>query len=66
MSPSATTWYVATAIDNSAGPNSGCAVKDSVEILPVHLLLPEQLQHLTRHIVHPAHQLYQLPVLMVE
>ncbi|MEZ5109287.1 MAG: hypothetical protein R2829_10000 [Bacteroidia bacterium] len=32
MSPSATTWYVATAIDNSAGPNSGCAVKDSVEI----------------------------------
>ncbi|HRV53522.1 MAG TPA: hypothetical protein P5162_10585, partial [Bacteroidia bacterium] len=32
VSPSATTWYVATAIDNSAGPNSGCAVKDSVEI----------------------------------
>ncbi len=32
VSPTISTWYVATAIDNSGGSNQGCAVKDSVEI----------------------------------
>ncbi|MBK7968218.1 MAG: T9SS type A sorting domain-containing protein [Bacteroidetes bacterium] len=32
ISPTATTWYVVTATDNSAGPNTGCVAIDSVQV----------------------------------
>ncbi|MBK9423969.1 MAG: T9SS type A sorting domain-containing protein [Bacteroidetes bacterium] len=32
ISPTATTWYVVTASDNSAGPNTGCVAMDSVQV----------------------------------